>query len=118
MALLGGCARDRLVRQWEFTQGPVPGKMTFGPGDAFRKEMGPPGHAFVISGTYKLEANILKLTITGHEFPGADPGLRKMFAQSFEAVKGVGDSSTITWNGNDEFSLDLIGQQTTMRRKR
>lgn len=118
VALLSGCAKDKIVGEWTFSQGPATGTMTFNADKTYAMSMTGMGQSITIKGTYKVEANTMKTTVTGFEAPGMDANMKKMMEQGVEKEKGKENSTEIKWVSDDEFTATMSGQTLTLKRKK
>lgn len=118
IALLSGCAKDKIVGEWTFAQGPMSGTINFKGDKTYDMIMSGMGQSITLKGTYKVEGNTMKSTLTGFDAPGMDPGMKKTMEQGLEKEKGKESSGEIKWNGDDEFTTTMGTQSMTFTRKK
>jgi hypothetical protein len=118
ISMLGiGCApaKPKIAGTWQAQGGAIDFTQTFKEDGTFSGETSMQGVAMTVAGVYKVEGDQMTMTVndysvTGREIPAAvKPQLDKTIKTT---TKG-----TLTWNGNDEFSIKNEQANVTFKRK-
>lgn len=118
IALLSGCAKDKIAGEWTFSQGPFSGTVNFKADKTYDMTLSGKDQSITLKGTYKVEGNTMKSTLSSFDAPGMDASMKKMMEQGLEKEKGKETSGEIKWNGDDEFTTTMGTQTMTFTRKK